>query len=130
MKTLKQTDLWVQAVLISGGFVYVLLATGGQGPVFHVFFAIGAWQLPGYGLHYCSVNNLFFRHERRQYGLTILCLLATGIICFGLSRPGLPLFLFFRFGMLMIVPLLAGWYFSICLRELRLMNQKELIHLK
>jgi len=124
MKTLKKIDLWIQGILIGGGVLYAGIA--GRGSYLHPYYAVGAWQLMSFVSHLCIDKNLFFRKERNEYGLTNLWLLVIGCV----SLVFTPLLIFFLLGLLVVSPVLAAWYFSICLRELWMMNRKELIHIK
>jgi hypothetical protein len=75
-------------------------------------------------------KNLFFRNERSEYGKTNLGLLIGGIVSVLVSLAVFPILLFYLIGLLFVSPILAFWYFSICLGEVRLLSEKQLIHLK
>jgi hypothetical protein len=64
------------------------------------------------------------------YGKTILWLIGLGIFSWILVYMEAPIILFYLFGLLIVSPCLAIWYFTICFREVQLMNKKALVHLK
>ncbi len=130
MKTLKLIDLFIQAILIGGGFFYAVFESRGNGSFLYPYYLVGGWQLLGFGIHLLMNNGLLLRNERKQYGMTNLWMFVAGIILLALAYAGLSLIIFFLFALLFVGPVMAIWYFSICLREMKLIKSKELVHLK
>jgi hypothetical protein len=129
MRFFKLADLAGQGILIVGGVIYAIQHTN-NGQFLSPYYVVGSWQLISFVFHASSEKNLFFRKERMAYGKTILWLIGIGIISWILILVPVPLILFYLFGLLIISPCLAIWYFTICFREVQLMNKKALVHLK
>lgn len=129
MKLLKQTDLIIQAMLFITGILASIIPANPL-PFVYFYFFMGGWQLLSLAVHALHPKNLFFRKERSRYAKNVLGLFIIGILSAVLSVGGAPILLVYLFALLLISPVLATWYFTICFREIQLMNKKELIHLK
>jgi hypothetical protein len=129
MKLLKRTDLVIQFILFTIGFLGFTLFSNAF-PFIYFYFFLGGWQLLSLGVHALQSKNLFFRKERLQYAKSVLGLVIIGIFSGVLAIWAAAPLLLYLFALLVISPGLAIWYFTICFREIQLMNNKELIHLK
>ncbi len=123
-------DLLFQVMMIAGSIPYAVYRWGGSDSVLHPYFAVGAWQLASFGIHLIIKNNLFFRKERKHYGITNLWIFGLGLATYFTIYLATPIFILFLFAMLIVGPVMALWYASICFREIKLMTNKELVHLK
>jgi hypothetical protein len=129
MRTVKIADLVIQFILFAGGLIYGLQHITG-GDFVKAYFPLGGWQVLGCLVHGFSDKNLFFRKERKYYAITLICILLTGFLALIISLSGAYLFFAWALGLLIISPFLAIWYFSICFREVQLMNRRAMVHLK
>jgi hypothetical protein len=129
MRLLKLSDLVIQGILLSGGLIYAF-QYGDEGRFLGAYYSLGSWQLLSFVIHATSQKNLFFRKERMAYGKTILWLLVIGAFGLLLLFLETPIILFYLFALLVVSPCLGIWYFTICFREVQLMNKKALGHFK
>ena len=117
----KKIDLWIQPFLIPLPFLFGLID-----PAIYCYFFVGGWQVLSVIIHLLFINKRFLHHERREYIIKLLWLLVIGGVCaiFG------PALLFFLMGLLLMSPVFAIWYFWICQREIKMIEERNLVHLK
>jgi hypothetical protein len=120
MKTIKLLDFWGQVLLISGSLLSLAWSTS---LVFYGYFFVGGWQVLSFLLHHFFVGTYFAARGRRYYGKTLLVVFLLGII-------SLPIWMIFGFALLIFSPFMAAWYASVCFTEIKLLEEKELVHLK
>jgi hypothetical protein len=130
MKSLKIADLFMQVMLFCAGMIYMFVPSHGSVNFFCVYYWVGGWQLFSCLVHWIGKKNLIMYDQRVNYGKTMLWLLGIGLICFALIWVEVPAIIFYLGALLFISPVFAVWYFMICLRELDLIKNRELVHLK
>jgi hypothetical protein len=133
MRILKIIDLGCQALLLACFILYTCFFSK-NGSFIYAYFIVGGWQILSFAIHAMIPNNLFFRKDRRSYGKTVLWLFIIGMLLFvGFTLGIIPpagLTLVYPVALLIISPILAIMYFSICFGEIKLLYRKALIHLK
>jgi hypothetical protein len=126
MKMMKLTDLAAQLLIPLGSLVCISFPDDSEFRFIYLYFLTGGWQILSLITHLFLNKSWINRKERNQYGLTVLWVLVIGF----LSYIFLPLFMYFLFGLLLVSPVLAIWYFVIGIGEWKRIKQRELIHLK
>jgi hypothetical protein len=137
MRLIKTFDLAVQIVIFLLGIWCIFFPLdsfsifGAEGWVFYAYFILGGWQVLSYFIHMLKDKNIFLRASRKAYGQTLFWILIVGIFCWlALLLGGSGVTICYMFAMLIIGPIMAIWYMTICYRELKLMSEKALVHLK
>ena len=129
MKTLKKTDLWLQA-LITFILLSIAIIENDFGYIFYLYFILGGLQVLSFLAHLFISAFWVNRNARTSYGQTLLWLVIIGLILYILLFAEIPLLIFFLLGMLVVSPAMAIWYFTIELQELKTIRHHELVHLK
>lgn len=132
MKTYKQIDFWGSVVLIIGFAIASLIRL--DSTFIAGYFIVGAWQLISIVVH--EKKHWFNSKwsDRRFYHkmiLTILiCVLISLAIC-AVTTFGYALLLIILFPLLIVSPVFAVYYTTICYHELFVaIPKRELAHLK
>lgn len=123
---MKLTDLAAQLLIPLGGLVCISFPDDREFRFIYLYFLTGGWQILSFIIHLFLNKSWINRKERNQYGQTVLWVLVIGF----LSYIFLPLLMYFLFGLLLVSPVLAIWYFVIGIGEWKRIKQRELIHLK
>jgi uncharacterized membrane protein YbhN (UPF0104 family) len=119
MKTLKIIDLVVQLLLTFGGGAWALSDSEEGGRILYLYCGVGAWQLLSFFFHLSRKEEWLRRRDRRRYGITLLWLLAIGLV--SLAVQGIIIYLFL---LLIVSPILAVCYFGIGLMEVNSLYEK------
>lgn len=130
MKLYKLFDLTVQLIIALTGISFLIIKEFPFQIVIYFYCIAGGWQLISFFYHLFLIKNWVLRRDRSKYGEIIFWILIIGLICLLLLLIKLPLLLFYLFGLMIVSPFLAIWYFLIGLNELKLMNKISLLHLK
>lgn len=125
----KLFDLSVQLLLFIAG-LFMLFFDTRKLYSFYTYFFVGTWQLVSLLIHWIDNTGLQFFSERRFYTKTVLWFIIAGAICALLLLLKIPAIFLYLFASLLITPLLAIWYMSICYREIIHLKKRGLIHLK
>lgn len=129
MKRLKLLDMGGQVAVLLTVLVYIALPAN-NGDFIYLYTAIGSWQLGSFFIHLLSDAGWLNRKDRSLYGKIVLWAVITGLLFYMLVEVA-PVFIFFYlFGLLILSPVLAIWYFIIGITEWQTIKRKELIHLK
>ncbi|RYY60905.1 MAG: hypothetical protein EOO05_08310 [Chitinophagaceae bacterium] len=121
MKLFKQIDVLIQVVLL------ILLGCSvsaiHEADLVPFYFILGAWQVTSLLIHAGLGRYFYTAKGRNAYAKTVLGIGLAGIV-------SIPFFLAYLFTMLVLGPVLACWYISICWKEIVLLQKKAFIHLK
>lgn len=127
MKWLKKIDLWLQVIVPLITLIICALNQEDPDRFFFIYVNLGVLQLISWAAHLFGPTQLFFYKERVRYGWTVAISIAIGCILIAYQTKALILYLFL---MLFVSPGYACWYFSICYREIKMLKERDLIHLK
>ena len=116
MKQYKLFEIILNAVLILS-FACVFAVTQSLDHLFLSYFIVGGIQLLSMFFH--AFKGWFSNHNIRLVYYIILLII--GMLCFG----GIGFFI-----LLYAAPLMAAFYVFICYRELKILQLRELVHLK
>lgn len=125
----KLFDLSVQCLSFGTG-LFLLFFDTPEPYLFYTYFFVGAWQLLSLLFHWIDNKGLQFLSERQSYAKTVLWFIIAGVICTLLLLIEVPAIFLYLFASLLLTPLLAIWYMSICYREIIHLRKRDLIHLK
>lgn len=134
IRTWKRMDFFIQAVLILAGFVFAFIRGFAGEEVLFAYIIVGAWQLMS-----CLINALWKKgqwkvSDRKAYLFFVFIILGSGSIIYitadMTSDKADNLIITYLIGLLILTPLMALWYLSICYREWQLIRTKELMHFK
>jgi len=128
MKLFKITDLLLQIALLVYSIIYCWLKTSGS--FYTIYFLIGGGQFLSFATHHFLEYSWIHTQHRKWYGQFLLWIIIAGLISLVLLKLNIPLLIFYLFGLLIVSPFLAVWYFIIGLKELSSINKRELVHLK
>jgi hypothetical protein len=122
MKTFKLLDFWIQVILIAGSIVICIFFPS---PVrfFGSYYLVGGWQLTSCLIHLLFRNGYYASRDRKFYLRTLLVLFLCSISLFIVP-------VIYGLLLLLISPMLAIWYASICYSENKMLKHKLLMHLK
>jgi hypothetical protein len=122
MKTFKKIDYWGQLGVLVTCIMWAVL-TGEIYPVFLIYFIVGGWQVLSFIIHMSLGKENLLKKERNTYGQVLLWVAGFGLA----SLIHYSLIYFYLSLMLVISPIIAIWYFSICVREVQSLSKEELI---
>lgn len=128
-KILKLTDLIIQALITLICFLLAIISNTKE-PLFWWYFILGGWQLASFIIHFLLTPGWKSIKQRKQYGTTLAGLITAGLICYLLMLLELPIIIFYLFALLVIGPVMAVWYYIICVNEWINIRHREFIHLK
>lgn len=121
MITFKKTDIFLQA-LFTGVCIWMAVLRNSEWS-FAFYPLVGGWQVISTGVHALYRRHYHPYKDRRLYHwFLLLCSFLLATLLMGSIVAG--------FIMLFAGPLMAGWYFYICCRELSLLSFKNAVHLK
>src|SRR5688572_14768772 len=95
MKTLKITDLAIQYLLMALSILYVFFQWGGGASFLHPYFVVGGWQITSFIIHGLIPKNLFFRKQRREYGITNVWIFGSGAVFYLVASLESPIVFFY-----------------------------------
>lgn len=122
MKLLKQTDLAISIVLITGFSAWYIYD---QGILFTAYFITGSWQVLSMIVH--EVKGWF---TGRGSGRRIYHWISGIIILLGVLAPLISVFFFIYLIMLFAAPVMAVIYSLICYNELKSLKDRPLTKFK
>lgn len=125
----KLFDLSVQLLSFIAGLSMLFFDTR-EPYLLYTYFFVGIWQLLSLLIHWIDNKGLQFFSERQSYAKTVLWFIIFGAICALLLMIQVPAIFLYLFASLLLTPLLAIWYMSICYREIIRLRKRDLIHLK
>ncbi len=130
IRTWKRIDFFIQAILILAGFAFAFIRGFDGDEVLFAYLIVGAWQLLS-----CLVNAVWTRgqwkvSDRKAYLIFVFIVLGTGVIFYITADLIGDAIFTYLIGLLILTPLMALWYLSICYREWQLIRTKDLMHLK
>jgi len=128
IKLFKTIDLYMQALLCLLSLL-LLLFENYHFSFIHPYIIVGGWQLVSFLIHLFSTPT-YLHQTRKIYGITILIVALLGLAALALLSIDIPFLVYYMIGLLIVSPILAGWYFIICFKEVKLLQQKALVHLK
>ena len=128
MKLFKITDLILQIALLVYGIVYCYIKSPGNFII--IYFLIGGVQLLSFAAHHFLEYSWIHTQHRKRYGQFLFWIIVAGLASLVIMKLNSPLLLFYLFGLLILSPFLAVWYFIIGLKELSSIYKRELVHLK
>lgn len=133
MKTFKIIDLVIQGLFLLIAIVFGI-TNESINWVLYFYFGVGSWQLISFSFHYFFIPPTIFQQDRNFYGKLVLVTLVLGMLFF---IPVLfevyvmiVLLYIYLFGLLILSPILAIFYFVICWKEYRLIVRRELLRFK
>ena len=133
MKTFKLIDLFIQGVLLLVAVVFGITNESVNWALYF-YLGVGLWQLISMSFHYFFIPPTIFQQDRNLHGKLVLLTLMLGMllfipVLFEIYAMIVPLYVYL-FGLLILSPLLAIFYFAICWKEYRLIVRRELLRFK
>ncbi len=130
MRTWKHADFIIQCILTGLCTVFAILKGFNNFNVIWAYLLVGGWQLLS-----CLINAVWTKgqwkvSDRKAYLITVLILIVSAVLVYFDTIMAGDLIFTYLIGLLILTPLLAIWYISICYREWQLIRTKDFMHLK
>ena len=122
MKTIKQIDFYIQALLLTS---WLITACFKLEYVFYFYFIVGSWHLISLIFYWVKGSQT---QESQHKIIRIIVIVLVGLV--GLAFLVMQLFYIIAIATLLFSPILAVYYSCICYLELRNTKQRPLAQLK